>query len=48
MANFNINRAGFVIVAIFIVTWVVALSIWRFGQIEQKWDLAAAKASAHD
>ncbi len=32
MANFNINRAGFIIVAMFIVTWLVALAIWRFGQ----------------
>jgi SAM-dependent methyltransferase len=46
MQNFNINKAGFVIVGMFIVTWAVALSIWRFGKIEQKWDLAAAKAAA--
>jgi len=46
LANFNINTAGFVIVGVFVVTWAVALSIWRFGKIEQKWDLAAAKASA--
>jgi len=36
--HFNINTAGFVIVALFIVTWVVALAIWHFGQIEKKWD----------
>ncbi len=30
--NFNINTAGFVIVGVFVVTWVVALSIWHFGQ----------------
>jgi high-affinity nickel-transport protein len=38
MANFNINNAGFFIVGIFILTWVVALAIWHFGKIEQKWD----------
>ena len=38
MANFDINKAGFVIVGVFILTWAVALSIWRFGKIEQKWD----------
>ena len=42
--NFNINTAGFVIVGVFVVTWVVALSIWRFGKIEQKWDAASATA----
>jgi high-affinity nickel-transport protein len=36
--HFNINTAGFVIVALFVVTWVVALAIWHFGQIEKKWD----------
>ena len=48
MANFNINKAGFVIVGIFVLTWAVALSVWRFGHIEQRWDLAAAKANARD
>jgi nickel/cobalt transporter (NiCoT) family protein len=48
MANFNINTAGFVVVAVFVLTWAVALAIWRFGKIEQKWDLAAARGGAGD
>ena len=36
MANFNINTAGFIIVGMFAVTWLVALAVWRFGQIEQE------------
>ena len=44
MQNFNINRAGFIIVGIFVVTWIVALAIWHFGQIERKWELQAAQA----
>ena len=27
---------------LFVVTWAVALSIWRFGRIEERWDAAAA------
>jgi nickel/cobalt transporter (NiCoT) family protein len=46
MGNFNINKAGFVIVGIFVVTWAVALSVWHFGKIEQKWDTAKAAAVA--
>ena len=42
MATFNINTAGFVIVGVFVVTWVVALAVWRFGRIEQKWDTRPA------
>ena len=44
LADFNINTAGFVIVAVFVVTWAVALAIWRFGKIEQKWELEAARS----
>ncbi|HEX9064060.1 MAG TPA: HoxN/HupN/NixA family nickel/cobalt transporter [Streptosporangiaceae bacterium] len=40
LAGFNINKAGFVIAAVFVVTWLVALAIWRYGRIEEKWDAA--------
>jgi high-affinity nickel-transport protein len=42
--DFNINTAGFVIVGLFVVTWGVALAIWHFGHLEEKWDLGAAQA----
>ena len=44
MGNFDLNRAGFVIVGIFVITWIVALGIWHFGKIEQKWDTRQAVA----
>ena len=28
----------------FVVTWVIALAIWRFGHIESRWDRSAALA----
>jgi high-affinity nickel-transport protein len=37
MYKFNINTAGFVIVGMFIVTWAVAMLVWRYGHIEEKW-----------
>jgi high-affinity nickel-transport protein len=37
MQNFDINKAGFVIVGVFVVTWVVALSVWRIARIEERW-----------
>ena len=40
--NFDINKAGFVIVGVFVLTWAAALAIWRFGRIEQKWDTRQA------
>jgi nickel/cobalt transporter (NiCoT) family protein len=48
--SFNINTAGFIIVGMFVVTWTVALAIWRFAKIEEKWsagmELAAARSAA--
>jgi nickel/cobalt transporter (NiCoT) family protein len=37
MYNFNINTAGFVIVGMFVITWIAAILIWRIGHIEEKW-----------
>ena len=35
--NININFLGFVIVGMFVATWAIALSVWRFGRIEERW-----------
>jgi high-affinity nickel-transport protein len=37
LEHFNINRAGFIIVGMFVGTWVIALAVWRFAKIEEKW-----------
>jgi nickel/cobalt transporter (NiCoT) family protein len=37
IGNFNFNTAGFVIVGMFILTWLAALLVWRYGQIEERW-----------
>jgi len=42
--RFNINKAGFIIVMIFIIVWVTALLIWRFGRIENRWHDHAHRA----
>jgi high-affinity nickel-transport protein len=46
MANFNVNTAGFVIVGMFILTWLTALLVWRYGQIEKKWTARLQPATA--
>jgi nickel/cobalt transporter (NiCoT) family protein len=46
MANFNINTAGFVIVGMFILTWLTALLVWRYGQVEKKWTARLQPATA--
>jgi nickel/cobalt transporter (NiCoT) family protein len=35
--NIDINVLGFVIVGMFVATWVIALCVWRLGRIEQRW-----------
>ncbi|WP_052441024.1 HoxN/HupN/NixA family nickel/cobalt transporter [Streptacidiphilus anmyonensis] len=45
MANFDINKAGFVIAGLFALTWVVALLYWRFGKIESRWQTGLAEST---
>ena len=37
VANFNINKAGFVIVGMFVVCWAGAVAFWRFARVEERW-----------
>ncbi|HEY3873827.1 MAG TPA: HoxN/HupN/NixA family nickel/cobalt transporter [Actinocrinis sp.] len=36
-ANFDINRAGFAIAGLFVITWIVAVAFWRLGRVEARW-----------
>jgi high-affinity nickel-transport protein len=44
MANFDINKAGFTIAVLFVVVWVGAVAVWRFGNIESRWEGAIPPA----
>jgi nickel/cobalt transporter (NiCoT) family protein len=33
----DLNLVGYVIVGLFVVTWAVALAVWHFGHIEERW-----------
>jgi high-affinity nickel-transport protein len=37
MNNFDINKAGFTIAGTFVVVWIVAVAVWRYGRIEHRW-----------
>ena len=37
VSNVDLNLVGYFIVGLFVVTWLVALAIWRFGRIEERW-----------
>ncbi|MBV8955669.1 MAG: HoxN/HupN/NixA family nickel/cobalt transporter [Solirubrobacterales bacterium] len=44
--NFNVNTAGFIIVGMFVFTWMLALAVWRFARIEERWTLGLEMARA--
>jgi high-affinity nickel-transport protein len=48
MREFNINAAGFAIVGLFLVTWITAVLVWRFGHIEERWGSRLAPSSRSD
>jgi len=37
VSHIDLNYVGYAIVGLFVVTWVVALAVWHFGDIEAKW-----------
>jgi len=45
-AAFDLNKAGYWLVGVFVGVWVLALTIWRVGKVEHRWERAAAAAHA--
>ncbi|MET1019202.1 MAG: HoxN/HupN/NixA family nickel/cobalt transporter [Microterricola sp.] len=37
ISRLDLEHLGYLIVGLFVVTWVVALAAWHFGRIEEKW-----------
>ena len=33
----NLEFVGFMIVGLFVAAWLIALGVWRFGQVEKRW-----------
>ncbi len=45
LSSINLNTVGFIIVGMFVVTWLGAVAVWRYGRIEERWALAPASGS---
>ena len=41
MASLDLGLVGFGMVGLFVLAWVLALAVWRFGHIEERWAPAA-------
>jgi high-affinity nickel-transport protein len=37
IAEIPLDYAGYAIVALFIISWLIALAVWHFGNIEERW-----------
>lgn len=37
IGNLDLGAVGYLVVGLFVLTWLVALAIWRFGKVEQRW-----------
>jgi nickel/cobalt transporter (NiCoT) family protein len=37
LSGVDLNTIGYMMVALFVLTWAVALTVWRFGRIEDRW-----------
>jgi high-affinity nickel-transport protein len=45
LAGLDLNTVGFIVVGMFVATWAIALLLWRYGRIEEKWTLATNGAT---
>lgn len=41
IASINLDYAGYIIVGLFVVSWLIAIAVWKFGRIEQRWSTDA-------
>jgi high-affinity nickel-transport protein len=37
IAGIDLDYAGYGIVGLFFVSWIIALAVWKFGRIEERW-----------
>ncbi len=37
VGGLDLGAMGFLIVGLFVLTWAVAVAVWRFGRLEQRW-----------
>lgn len=42
IASLDLGVVGFAVVGLFAVTWAIALAVWRFGRIEERWSRGAS------
>ena len=46
VSGLDLNYVGYAIVGVFVLTWIVALTVWHVGNIEEKWTDRAGRVGA--
>jgi len=46
IVGFDINRAGFIIAALFAAVWAIAITYWKLARLDQRWAPATAGGQA--
>jgi high-affinity nickel-transport protein len=46
VGGIDLGSVGFWVVGLFVVTWLVAVAVWRFGRIEERWSATLVDAGA--
>jgi high-affinity nickel-transport protein len=46
VAGIDLNAVGYIVVGLFVATWAVALAVWRFGHLEERWALPGSAAES--
>jgi high-affinity nickel-transport protein len=41
VASLDLGYVGFAVVGLFVLAWVLALAVWRYGRIEERWGAPA-------
>jgi len=48
IAGLDLNNVGYAIVGLFVLTWVVALAVWRLARIEERWTMPVVERAPAD
>ncbi len=46
VSTLDLNIIGYAIVTLFVITWAIALSVWHFGRIEERWSATLQNTEA--
>jgi high-affinity nickel-transport protein len=46
VSGIDLNAVGYIVAGLFVATWAIALAIWRFARIEERWALPGSSAES--